>query len=354
MRIRARARALTDAVAWVSLDEFISDNTAPMTAEALEALREANDGPASAYGHDGFTAALERRFVSLFGEGTRTFLMATGTAANGMAVASVTEPWERLVFHAYAHWYRGASTAPERLTGCRMVPVMPRVDLSRLDEDDLREQLQRSSDPHDPQPGVVLLSNPTELGTVYRPDQLVRICSLAHQHGFRVHVDGARFHQAVSFVRTLRGCDQATACRALTVDAGIDTLVIGGTKMGLAFGEAVLFFTQHSAAAARGAERFVAASKSMGHLISKQRFVAAQFERVVETGAWLRYAEHAARAGTRARGEALGAWPSRAVPGRGQPRVRRCREDPRRATDGARVRPRADLDGDRLGGALRL
>src|SRR5262245_40420421 len=135
-----------------------------MTAEALEGLRTASEGAASAYGADALTHALGRRFVALFGEGTRSFLLSTGTAANALAVASVTEPWQRVVCHAYAHWNDGASTAPERLTGCRSVPIMPKVDLSRIDEDDLRCALPLSWDEHDPYPGVVLLSNPTELG----------------------------------------------------------------------------------------------------------------------------------------------------------------------------------------------
>src|SRR5262249_55601633 len=155
---------------------------------------------------------------------------------------------------------------------------------------------------HQPQPGIVSLANSTELGAIYTAATMRSICDAAHELGYRVHVDGARFANAVAAA----GCDP----RELSVDAGVDALSFGGTKNGLAYGEAVIFFPQPDAPGAfrRALETFPFHRKSTGHLLSKHRFVAAQFDAVLESDAWLRHAAHANAMALRlARGlEALG------------------------------------------------
>src|SRR5690606_3442939 len=192
---------------------------------------------------------------------------------------------------------------------CRTAPIDPGADPTRLVCADLEPHFGgRRGDVHEPAPGVLTISNPTELGTVYSPADTRALCQLAHAHGYRVHVDGARFSQAVAHTMQAEHLSESAACRALTVDAGVDALSFGGTKAGLALGEAVVLFVGRSPAAARAAERLPFLRKSTGHLLSKHRFVSCQFAQVLATGAWVRHAAHAASlaerlaAGLRARG----------------------------------------------------
>lgn len=288
-----------------------SDNNAGLMPEALVALVDAASGDAIAYGDDAWTARASARLRELFGDDVAAFFVATGTAANTLSIAALTEPWQRVLCHRHSHYNDDESTAPERIAVCRTVPVEPLGDPTRLTEADLLPHLAgRRGDVHEPAPGVLTISNPTEFGTVYAPAHVAALCELAHAHGYRVHVDGARFGQAVVHTMRAENLSEKAACRALTSDAGVDALSLGGTKAGLALGEAVLLFTRNPMAA-RAAERFPFLRKSTGHLLSKHRYVTAQFERVLATGAWLRHAAVAAdaaerlAAGLHARGRAL-------------------------------------------------
>ncbi|HEY8377640.1 MAG TPA: aminotransferase class I/II-fold pyridoxal phosphate-dependent enzyme [Nannocystis sp.] len=294
------------------MTNFRSDNNAGLCPEALAALVDAAPGDALAYGDDALTARAAARVAALFSDApddVAVFFVATGTAANTLAIAALTEPWQRVLCHRHSHYNDDESTAPERITLCRTTPVDPGVDPTRLHPDDLRPHLEHGrGDVHQPAPGVLTLSNPTELGTVYSPAATAALCELAHRHGYRVHVDGARFAQAVAHTMRAENLSERAACRALTVDAGVDALSLGGTKAGLALGEAIVFFTGRSPAAARAAQRLPWLRKSTGHLLSKHRFVSAQFDRVLAEGAWVRHAAVAAEAaerlaaGLRARG----------------------------------------------------
>lgn len=271
-----------------------SDNNAGLLPEAVAGLLAAAGGDAVGYGDDVFTAQATAAIQGLFGAETAVFFVATGTAANTLAVASLTEPWQRVLCHAESHWYDDESTAPERITMCRSTPVTPGRDPTRLCPEDLAPLLRAGrGDVHQPAPGVLTLSNPTEFGTVYSPAQLAALATLAHAHGYRVHVDGARFANAVAHTMASTGMSAAAACRALSIDAGIDALSLGGTKAGLAYGEAILLFPQHSAAAARAVQRLPFLRKSTGHLLSKHRFVTAPFAHAFAGDAWLRHAAHA-------------------------------------------------------------
>lgn len=289
---------------------FRSDNNAGMTPEALAALRNAATGHAIGYGDDDYTSRAAAGFRALFGDEVAVFFVATGTAANTLAVASLTEPWQRVLCHAHAHWNDDESTAPERLTHCRTTTIHPAAgDGSKLSPADvLRAGASGRGDVHQPAPGVLTISNPTEFGTVYTPDEMRALCDAAHSLGYLVHVDGARFANAVAALVD-RGVtdDPARVCRAITTDAGVDALSFGGTKNGLALGEAVLFFPQQDGAAfERAARAFPHHRKSFGHLLSKHRFVSAPFAATLADGSWVRHAKRAnERAG--ALGVALGA-----------------------------------------------
>jgi threonine aldolase len=270
---------------------FRSDNNAGLCAEALRALGEAASGHEVAYGEDAHTAAAVAEFRRLFGADTSVFLVATGTAANVLAIASLTRPWQQVVCHAHSHYNDDESTAPERLTGCRVVTV--RTEGSKLTPGDVSAAAAATrGDVHQPRPGVVTVSNPTEFGTLYRPGELREVCAEAHRAGYRVHVDGARFANAVAAL----GCDP----RELAVDAGVDALSFGGTKNGMALGEAVLFFPQGDGRAFEEATgSFPFHRKSTGHLLSKHRYVAAPFAATLRDGTWLRLASHANRMAAR-------------------------------------------------------
>ncbi|MHC5001552.1 MAG: threonine aldolase family protein [Planctomycetota bacterium] len=270
---------------------FRSDNNAGLCPEALAAIAAANDGHVTAYGDDPSTDEAEQAFRRVLGEDVRTWLVATGTAANTLAIAALTEAWEQVLCHEHSHYNDDESTAPERLTGCRAVPLA--TPSSKLTPEDVGRAAGRSrGDVHQPQPGVLTISNLTEFGTVYTPEEIRALCDAAHAAGYRVHVDGARFANAVAAL----GCDP----RELAGGAGVDALSFGGTKNGLAFGEAVCFFPQGDGAAYRRATAtFDFHRKSTGHLLSKHRFVSAPFAATLRDGTWLRHAAHANAMGRR-------------------------------------------------------
>ena len=265
---------------------FRSDNNAGLCPEALQAIRDCNDAHQVAYGDDDWTSRAVAAFRELFGADVEVFFVATGTAANTLAIAAMTEPWQQVLCHIGSHINDDESTAPERLTHCRVVGI--HTDSPWLTPGDIRRASSHSrGDVHQPQPGVLSITNSTELGTVYNPSQVRDISSVAHELGYRVHMDGARFANAVASA----GC----TARELTRDAGVDALTFGGTKNGLAFGEAVVFFPQPGSEASfsRAVETFPFHRKGTGHLLSKHRFVTGPFTAVLQTGAWLTHARHA-------------------------------------------------------------
>ena len=266
---------------------FRSDNNAGLCPEALGAIVQANDGHCIAYGDDEHTAVAVAEFRRIFGSRTGAWFVATGTAANTLAIASLTEPWQQVLCHVHSHYNDDESTAPERITHCRTIQV--RTESSKLQPSDIAGiGVHMRGDVHQPQPGVVTVSNPTEFGTVYTPAELTALCETAHEAGYRMHVDGARFANAVAAL----GCHP----RELSVEAGVDALSFGGTKNGLAFGEAVLLFAQGDGKAFEAATAaFPFHRKSTGHLLSKHRFVSAPFAATLRDDTWLRHAGHANR-----------------------------------------------------------
>jgi threonine aldolase len=267
---------------------FRSDNNSGLCPEALAALVSANDGSHTlGYGDDPFTSAAEGTFARIFGPDTRAFFVGTGTAANTLAVAAMSEPWQQVICHPLSHFAEHESTAPERITGCRTRMRDGRD--AKLWPDALEALVSAAGaevDVHEPQPGVLTLTNPNELGLVYSEAEVRALCDLAHAAGYRVHMDGARFANAIAHI----GCDPV----ALSRGAGVDALSFGGTKNGLAMGEAVLFFPQGDGRDyTRAVERFPFLRKSTAHLVSKHRFIAAPFTAVLQDGSWLRHAAHA-------------------------------------------------------------
>lgn len=268
---------------------FRSDNNAALTPQAMQAIVEANDNSHEiGYGDDAYTARAVEAFQKVFGDDIALFFVATGSAANTLALASLTQPWEQVLCHSHSHINCDESTTPERFTNCRITPIHPSgEEWNKITPKDFAAAATFSrGDVHQPQPGVLSISNTTEFGMVYSLPEVSALCEVAHAAGFRVHVDGARFANAVA----ANGCDP----RDLTCRAGVDALSFGGTKNGLAFGEAVIFFPQGDRSAYdRARAAFPFHRKGTGHLLSKHRFVSAPFAAGLRDGNWLKHASHA-------------------------------------------------------------
>jgi len=274
---------------------FRSDNNAGLTPEAMQAVIDANDRSHEiGYGDDSYSRKAIDAFKKVFGDDIAVFFVATGTAANTLAIASLTQPWQQVLCHSHSHYNDDESTAPERFTHCRVAAI--HTDSSKLTPQDIEQSANSRGDVHQPQPGVVSISNTTEFGTVYRVVEIRAIAEICHKMGYRLHMDGARFANAVAAL----GCDP----RDITSRGGVDALSFGGTKNGLAFGEAVVFFPQGDRAAFESAiHAFPFHRKGTGHLLSKHRFVSAPFAATLGDESWLLHARHAnAMAGEMSRG----------------------------------------------------
>jgi threonine aldolase len=260
---------------------FRSDNTSPACQEILQALIEANQGHAAAYGDDAWSRRLDEVFSAFFACSVRVFPVATGTAANTTALATLCPPWGAIVAPAHAHIVRDECGAPEFMTGGARLLLADCPD-GRLSKAELERVLaDNPANVHTPQPAVVSITQATEFGTVYRPAAIAELAEAAHRRGLRLHMDGARFANAVVSL----GCAPAD----VTWRAGVDVLSFGATKNGALAAEAVIFFDPEAA------RDYEFRRKRSGHLLSKMRFVSAQLLAYVESGAWHRNAERANR-----------------------------------------------------------
>lgn len=258
--------------------EFASDNAAGICPEAWEALAEANAGAAPAYGNDPFTQRACDALRDLFETDCDVFFVFNGTAANSLSLASLCASYHSILCHRHAHLETDECGGPEFFSGGTKV-LLVGGDQGRVDVEALGEAVQRRTDIHFPKPRALSLTQATELGTVYDVAHLERLGEAARSLGLRVHMDGARFANAVAHL--------GVAPKELTWRIGVDVLCFGGTKNGMPVGEAVVFFDRALA------EDFAWRCKQAGQLASKMRFISAPWFGMLETGAWLRNAEHA-------------------------------------------------------------
>ncbi len=260
------------------MQHFASDNYAGVCPEALQALLAANVGHAPAYGDDDWTRRVSDRLRELFATDCDVYFVFNGTAANSLALASLCQSYHSVICHELAHVETDECGGPEFFSnGSKLLPASGAG--GKLTPQAVGEVIGRRSDIHFPKPRVVTLTQATECGTLYRPAEVAAIAELAHAHGLRVHMDGARFANAVASL--------GVAPAEITWRAGVDVLCFGGTKMGLPVGEAVVFFDR------RLSEDFAWRCKQAGQLASKMRFLAAPWLGVLEDEAWLRHARHA-------------------------------------------------------------
>lgn len=253
---------------------FASDNFAGVHPAYLEAIREANDGHARAYGGDAHTSEAVRLFRELCGLDVEVLFTFGGTGANVVALSCLLGRAESVLCSQMAHINVDETGAPERFLGAKLADV-PSAD-AKITPADIYSASGALGNVHHVQPGVVSITQATELGTLYSVDEIAAVCEEAHRHGMRVHLDGARIANAVAAL----GGDAATF-RAMTFGAGVDAVSFGGTKNGMLNAEAVLLRPGH----ADGRAEFL--RKQATQLPSKMRYTAAQFVTALRTGLWL-------------------------------------------------------------------
>lgn len=257
---------------------FTSDNIAGALPEVLEAMVAAASGQATAYGDDELSARVERRLAEIFEREVDVFLVPTGTAANALCLATLCPPWGKVFLHPDSHANRDECGAPEFYTGgAKLVAVdgpAARIDPALL-APALRVKL---GDVHTMQPGCVSITQASEKGSVYRLDEIAAIGEHCRAAGVRLHMDGARFANALVAL----GCTPSE----MTWRRGVDALSFGATKNGVPCAEAIVLFDR-SLAEEMGYRR-----KRGGHLLSKMRFLAAQLDAYLENDRWLDAARH--------------------------------------------------------------
>jgi threonine aldolase len=259
---------------------FKSDNISPVCDAIMAAINAANSGSAPSYGADELTRKLQAAASEIFGTAVAIFPVTTGTAANALALAQMVPPYGAVYCHDAAHIVTDECGAPEFFTGGAKTMGLPAAD-GKITPRQVANAIAYAEEMgvHHVKPAALSLSQATEWGTVYAPDEVAALAAVARQHGLPVHMDGARFANALVHL----GCTPAEA----TWKSGVDVLSLGATKNGALCAEAVVFF---DAGRARDFER---RRKQAGHLWSKLRFVSAQLLAYFANGLWLDNARHA-------------------------------------------------------------
>lgn len=256
---------------------FGSDNFSGVHPAILDAMAAANTGHVRAYGDDPYTASAKHVFRQHFGEQIEVLFVFGGTGANVVGLQALTASHHGIICADSAHINVDECGAPEKFTGAKLLTVPS--DNGKITVDAITHFLHDVGNQHHSQPRVVSISQVTESGTIYTPDEIATLAAFAHEHAMFLHMDGARLANAAAALDV--------ELRAITTDAGVDVLSCGGTKNGLMFGEAIVFFKPELATQADYIRK-----QSM-QLYSKMRFVAAQFEAYLSDNLWLHNARHA-------------------------------------------------------------
>jgi threonine aldolase len=258
---------------------FASDNNAGVHPDILKAISAANQGHVVGYGDDAYTHSAQALFKEQLGEDIEVFFVFNGTAANCLSLKALTNSYHAVICAEGAHIYVDECGAPEKFTGCKLVPVPAKN--GKLTVEAVQSAYHGVGDEHHVQPKVISITQATEVGTVYRPNEIRALAEFAHDHGMFLHVDGARIANAVAA--------QGLTLKQATRDLGIDVLSFGATKNGALGAEAVVFFNPELAAS------FKFYRKQGMQLASKMRFISAQFEALFAGDLWLQNARHANR-----------------------------------------------------------
>ncbi len=258
--------------------QFASDNWSGICPEAWKALEEANQGHIEAYGDDAYTEKACDLIREFFETDCQVFFTFNGTAANSLSIATLCQSYHSIICHGHAHIEVDECGAPQFFSNGTKVLVVPGAH-GKVDIEAVEKTITRRSDIHYPKVRALSLTQATEFGTVYTPAELKALCSLARKYELGVHMDGARFSNALASLDV--------APRELSWEAGVDILCLGGTKNGLPVGDAVVFFDNSLA------EEFAYRCKQAGQLASKMRFLSAPWVGVLSEGAYLEHARHA-------------------------------------------------------------
>jgi threonine aldolase len=258
--------------------QFGSDNYAGICPEAWESITLANRGHVKGYGDDEWTTKAANLIRDLFETQCEVFFVFNGTAANSLALASMCQSYHSILCHETAHVESDECGAPEFFSNGTKVLLLSGEN-GKIDPPTIERMVKRRTDIHYPKPRVVSVTQATELGTVYSVEEIKAIWSMCKKLNLRMHMDGARFANAVASLKV--------APKEITWQAGVDVLCFGGTKNGTAVGDAVVFFNPDLA------KEFDYRCKQAGQLASKMRFLSAPWVGMLQDGAWLRHAAHA-------------------------------------------------------------
>ncbi len=255
---------------------FKSDNYAGIHPKILQAIQKANSGDCPAYGKDAWTEQAVRKFKEQFGT-NEVYFVATGTAANVLGIQAALSSYQAIICAQTAHLNVDECGAPEKFLGSKLLTIP--TGTGKLTVDLIKKYVSAVGNIHHVQPKVVSITQATELGTVYTPQEIKQLAQFVHKQGWLLHMDGARLCNAAAALNV--------SLKALTKDVGIDILSFGGTKNGMMLGEAVLFFNKALA------QDFIYIQKQGMHLLSKMRFISAQFIALLSDNLWLKNAQQA-------------------------------------------------------------
>jgi threonine aldolase len=258
---------------------FASDNNAGVHPEVLEAISDANRGHAVGYGDDSYTEAAVRKFKQQFGSDIEVFMVFNGTAANCLSLKALTDSYHAVICSEAAHIYTDECGAPEKFTSCKLLPI-PTTD-GKLTVESVSHAYHGLGDQHHVQPRVISITQATEMGTVYKAEEITALARIAHEREMFLHMDGARVANAAASL--------GLSLREVTRDLGVDVLSFGGTKNGAMGAEAVIFFDR------KLCQDFLYLRKQGMQLASKMRFISAQFDALLTGNLWLKNAQHANR-----------------------------------------------------------
>ena len=258
-------------------EEFGSDNHSGVHPEIMKSIEIANTGYAAAYGEDKYTNRAIKKFKEHFGKEIDVYLLYNGTATNILGLKTVTASFNSIICAETAHLTVHECCGPEKFIGCKLITI-PTPD-GKLTVDLIKPYLVGFGDVHMAQPRVISITQSTELGTVYTTNEIKKLADFAHNNNMLLHIDGARLSNAAASLN----CN----LKEITADVGVDLLSFGGTKNGMMFGEAVIFFKKNLS------KNFEFYRKQGMQLASKMRFISAQFEAFLSNNLWLKNAKHA-------------------------------------------------------------
>jgi threonine aldolase len=255
---------------------FGSDNHSGVHQDILKAIIDANINHDIAYGEDYYTQKAVKKFKQHFGNNVDVYFVYNGTAANILGLKTLTNSFNSIICAETAHLNVHECCGPEKFTGCKLITI-PTSD-GKLTVDMIEPHMIGFGDPHRAQPKVISITQPTELGTVYTKKEIKNLSNFAHNQGMLIHIDGARLCNAAAYLQL--------GLKEITTDVGVDLLSFGGTKNGMMFGEAVVFFNKNLS------KNFEYIRKQGMQLASKMRFISVQFEALLSNDLWLKNADH--------------------------------------------------------------